>query len=939
MNYWKNPLLLIATLLYFHTCFSAPSDSVLPFHEKVVKGKLPNGMRYYILKNSKPENRAELRLVVQTGSNNEKDEQQGLAHFSEHMAFNGTKKYKKSEIVDYLESIGTKFGPDLNAYTSFDETVYMLQIPTDKKEFIEKGLDILCQWAAFVSFDSVEVEKERGVVLEEWRLGKGAMERMMRKVYPMLFRYSRYSERLPIGKPEILEKFPRLQILDYYRSWYRPELQSIIVVGDVDVKSVELLIKKTFSVIPASTKPIKPSVWPIQPQSTFSCMAVSDKESPYNLFQWITLYPGEKIITQQDFRKKLTEECIYTMLNKRLAEYTRKPDPPFNFAGCGIGSFISEVKTLSGFALFPNGKWKNCLEVLTTEFERARRHGFTPQEFDLAVKEILKDAENDFSERDKTESKEWTSKLVQYVLRDVPFLSAETEYRLIKKLLPQITLEEINRLCKDLFPSDGKNTTVAFMMAEKENNPVPTQEEISQIIRKISADNSIQPYVPKLVDKPFLKNKPIRQKVIRTDTLPYGFKQWTLGNGAKVWFKPTNFKNDQILLYAYSHGGTSLYPDKDLPDINFADQVQSAMGFGNYDPDMMEKFLSDKICDVNFYFDDFGDIIRGNSSVKDLETMLQWVYAGFMQPRSDSTLFNSWKNSTRTFYENKKMPEIIFSDSVEWYLYGRSERHKPFSAKDVDNVSMEKCIKIFKERFYDPADFTFVFVGSFHPDSLKPLVEKYIGGISNGSKTENPGPYEKNKTKESFEKSFFAGSEPKSIVRLEWTIRKEAGQKERFEIRALSMLLNILLRENLREDKGGVYGVGFNISAHKYPSPHIDATCYFSCKPENAKFLTGEVKKEIQRVRTEGCSEVNLKKIKETLTRELEQWEKENEFWVNFAVQTRMWGEEFPSLEQGRKRIQELKGSDFKKWAEEYIDDTSLKIFIMYPETEKGNKQ
>lgn len=932
----KIRLIGIITFSYFFGhIFSANTDSLIPMHEKIVSGKLKNGMRYLILKNQKPENRAELRLVVQSGSNNENDQQLGLAHFTEHMAFNGTKKYKKSEIVDYLESIGTKFGPDLNAYTSFDETVYMLQIPTDKKDIIEKGLDILYEWSAFVALDSMEVEKERGVVLEEWRLGKGAMDRMFKKVLPVMLRDSRYAERLPIGKPEILKHFKQQVLRDYYKTWYRPELQSIVVVGDVDVKYIEDLIKKNFSKIPPSKKPLKPSEWPIKTTGDFTCVVASDPESPFNMIQWSTMLPKEQFKTHSDFKRTMIGSLAVEMINKRLKEYTLKPDPPFSFGGVSLGSFISNANSVSGFVIFPNGKWEKAMEALLTEMERVKRHGFTETELELAKKEMLKNAEDKLKESDKTESKQWAMEMVQYLLKGDVVLSPESDYRLTKKFLDEIKLDDLNKMSKIFMPDRAANSTAALLMAEKENNPIPSENDVKQAVQKIISNTEIAAYVPKKIEKPFLKSKAIKQKVIKQEDLKYGFVQWTLGNGAKVWLKPTNFKNNEILLAAYSAGGKSMYADNDFMNANFSDDIQAKMNFGNYDPEMMEKFLSDKTCYVNFSIGNYGEEITGQSSVKDIETMLQWVYAGFTQPRFDSVLFVSWKNATRPFYENNMMPERMFSDSLEYYLYNKNFRAKPLSVKDLDAINAARAHAIFKERFYDPSDFTFILVGSFNLDSIKPMVEKYIGGISNGTRKETVGTGNLKIVEGNLNKQFFAGIEPKSSVQLIWNASVPYQSRKIFETRCMSMLMSILLRENLREDKGGVYGVGFMILPKKYPDEKTVARCFFSCSPDNVDKLISAVHEEIKKTREQGCSEKNLVKIKETLLKELEQNEKENDFWLNFAKGVVRDAREFPSLDEFRSWIKELKGDDFKKWATEFLPDASYKQFVLYPQGKK----
>ncbi|MGZ3901740.1 MAG: M16 family metallopeptidase, partial [Bacteroidia bacterium] len=421
--------LLFLVILFTGNAQVNQKDNVLPLDPKIRTGVLPNGMKYYIEKNSKPEKRAEMRLAVNAGSTMENDDQQGLAHFVEHMAFNGSKNFKKNDLVNYLEGIGTKFGADLNAYTSFDETVYMLQIPTDKKDIYEKAFLILEDWAHNLSFDSLEIEKERGVVMEEWRLGQGAFERMSRKFWPLMFKDSKYADRLPIGKPEILQHCKQSTLKQYYYDWYRPDNQAILVVGDIDVDATEKLIKEQFSKIPKAKTPKPVTAWKIPDQKDLRISVVSDKESPYNVMQFMYMLPPDELKTYNQYREKIKQELFSGMISARLTELTKKADAPFMFAGAGYQGFVRNKNSYGTFALFANGKAEKALEAVVAENERLKRFGFTSTEFERFKKQTLTQMEQQYNERDKTESKALVTEMVQLFLVGDAVPGIENEFK------------------------------------------------------------------------------------------------------------------------------------------------------------------------------------------------------------------------------------------------------------------------------------------------------------------------------------------------------------------------------------------------------------------------------------------------------------------------------------------------------------------------------
>lgn len=927
---------LIICLLVSAVMVSQPLKRTdnLPLDPKTRTGTLPNGVKYFIRHNAKPEKRAELRLAVNAGSIMENDNQQGLAHFVEHMAFNGTKNFKKNELVDYLEGIGTKFGPDLNAYTSFDETVYMLQIPTDKEDIFKKGFLILEDWAHNLAFDSVEIEKERGVVMEEWRLGQGAFERMSRKYWPILFKDSRYAERFPIGKPEILKGCKQSLLKDFYNDWYRPDLQAVIVIGDVDVEATEKLVKEHFSKIPAKTNPRKLESWQVPDQKDLRVSVVSDKESPYNIVQMMYFEKPEKIVTYNDYREHIKQELFNGMISARLSELTKKPNAPIIYGGAGYYNILRNKEAYTCFALFPNGKAEKAVETIVTENERVKRFGFTATELERRKKQMLTEFETRFNERDKTESKQIVNEYVNYFLSGDGVPGIENEFIYVKDLLPGITLEELNALARKWVHPKGENGIVIVMLAEKESNKIPSEAEVREVFAKSEQNKDITPYEDKVITTPLIEKMPVPQKVVKTTDRGYGVTEWVLGNGAKVLIKPTDFKDDEILFNAFSWGGTNLYPDNEYRSADASNAIQEEMGFGNFDAISLEKYLQDKTASLRTGVGPLSETLDGKSSKKDLETLLQLTYAAFTLPRKDSSAFLAWIEQQRAFIQNMDSdPQQVFNDSVGFIMSGYHVRAKPNSEASLKEVNLSRAYQIYKERYLDPGDFVFTIVGSFKPDSLKPLVEKYIGGISAPMKRETRKDVNMKTPKGNMTKTIVKGNEPRSTVNLIWNGEVEYNRKNRFEARALSNLLNITLRENLREDKGGVYGVGMYPYLEHFPKGAYQFVCYFSCAPDNVEKLISATKEEVEAVRKNGCSDVNLGKIKETLLKEREVQLKQNNFWLSYIYNSEVFNEQLSDLDTYTAWVNSLKSEDFKRMANFYFKDSEFKRFVLNPES------
>ncbi len=932
----KHLLLLITAFIVafqLQAQITADADKPLPVDPKVRTGTLSNGMKYYVRYNAKPEHRAELRLAVNAGSTSEEDNQQGLAHFNEHMAFNGTKNFTKNDVVNYIESIGMKFGADLNAYTSFDETVYKLQVPTDTEKILLKGFEILDDWAHNLSFDSVEIDKERGVVIEEWRLGQGAQERMRRKFWPVLFKDSRYAERLPIGKKEILENTPHAALTQFYKDWYRPDLMAVVAVGDFDVDKIEKLIKEKFSAIPSKQNERPMKSWDVPDQKDLAVAIASDKESPYTVVLLEYKLPVEHEITQGDFRRDIIEGLYTSMINQRLSELQKLAEPPFLYASTNFGNEVRTKNAYSAFAVVKDGGVEKGLTTLIAENERVKRFGFTEGEFDRAKKEYMRGVEKQFNEKDKTESTALVQEYLNNFLEKEAIPGIEYEYNLTKEILPSIKVSEVSALAKKWVTENGANCVAIVMAPDKEGVTLPTDDNIKSIFKSASS-TKLEAYVDKTVNKPLLSAVPKPSKVAEQKEIKeFGITELKLANGVHVFLKPTDFKNDEILFTSYSFGGTSIYPDKDYESAAFSDNLVEEGGVGDFDKTSLEKALAGKIVSVSPSVGELTQGINGSCSPQDIETAMQLIYLYFTDPRKDSTAYLSLMEKQKGFLENRQsVPEQIFSDTVQYAMSSYNYRSRPQTVDMLKEVSLSRSYAIYKDRFADASSATFTFVGNFKVDEIKPLIEKYLGGLPSTGRKETYKDLGIAAPKGKLDKTVKKGVEPKSSVSLKFTGTFDYTRQRRNEMNALMKLLNIKLREDLREDKSGVYGVGCYPALQHYPKGTYQITIGFGCAPEKVESLIEAAISEIDDVKKNGCNAANLTKIKETFIRERETYLKQNNFWLNTISTNAMNGENILDLLEYNKWVNSLNADDFKTWANQYFNMNEYKRFVLSPE-------
>lgn len=928
-------ILLIVALVASEGFAQLNPTEKLPFDTQVKTGKLANGLTYYIRKNTRPEKKVELRLVVNAGSILEDDDQQGLAHFTEHMAFNGTANFKKNELVSYLQSIGVEFGADLNAYTSFDETVYILPIPTEKKETVEKGFQILSDWASTVSFENAEIDKERGVVLEESRIGKGADDRMFRKVYPKMFEGSKYAERLPIGKDDILRNFKYDVIKRFYRDWYRPSLMSVVVVGDLDVAEAESLIKKNFEKLknPAKERPRTYSEVPARKAN--EGIVVTDPEATNHVVEVHYSYKKEKKhITLGDYREFLVRRLFTSMLSQRMQELTQKAEPPFVFGGTFIGGYARGYEEFQSLAYLGKGGIEPALTALIMENERARKFGFTEPELERTKKMMMKSIERSYNERDKTESANLVQEYINHFLTQEPVPGIENEYRYHQEFLGGISLADVNAYATATIPADTDAKLIVLTGPEKADFVLPSKEELLVIANR-AAQAEITPYEEKAIASTLIEKTPTPGKIVgEKENKELGTTEVTLGNGVTVILKPTEFKNDQVVMNATRFGGQYLYDAKDRFNAEFASTVVGQMGIGKFSPTDLRKVLAGKNATVSPRIGTISETMSGSCSATDVETLLQLVYLYFTEPRQDPDLFKSYISKQQALYQNMMSdPQFTYQDSVVRTLY----KNHPWAPKlpkpeNFSQINMERALQIYKERFGNANGFTFTLVGKFDLASVRPLIATYLGSLPSTLQASTFKDAGLRPVRGVIKKEVRKGTEPKSFIRMFWNGEAAYSPEEQLKLQALIEVLNIKVIESLREEMSSIYGGGLYGNLEKNPYNRYSIGVSLPCGPENVDQLISATLAEIEKMKKDGPKEEDLSKVKETWRQQYDVNIKDNAFWSRQLIESVEMGNTAKNVLSYPQRIAALTTKDLKDTANKYFDMKNFVQIVLYPE-------
>ncbi|MEM1319458.1 MAG: insulinase family protein [Bacteroidota bacterium] len=905
----------------------------IPVDADIRMGTLPNGMKYYIRKNTKPEDRAELRLAVNAGAMQEDEDQQGLAHFVEHMAFNGSKNFSKNELVDYLETIGTKFGPDLNAYTSFDETVYMLQARTDDAEMLNKGLTVLQDWASGVSFDHEEIDKERGVVESEWRSRLSPNQRMLNQWLPVMYKDSRYAQRLPIGKPEIIRNASYETVKRFYNDWYRPELMAVVIVGDVNVDEMEKEIVKRFTPFDRETPARSKENNDVPDHKETLVSICSDKEASFTNVQ--LMYKHDHIPTEdmQGYRSSIVRRLYNAMLSARLDELAQKPNPPFTYAYTGYSRDVGDLDTYSSYAMAPEGGAMRCLEVILEENERVLRHGFNASEMERQKTQLLKRMERAFKEKDKTESRRFAMRYVYNYLEGTPIPSIDDELEFYKTLLPTIQLNEVNSLAAQWITEE--NRVVVITGPEKEGLEVPTEAEVSKVLAAVSKKD-IAPYEDEVSDAPLLAKIPTPVEIVAVKEMEnVGVTEMKLANGVRVILKPTDFKNDEVLLRAYSIGGSSIYSDADYVQASNAARIIDEAGLGSFDNPQLQKKLTGKTISISPYIGELYEGFRGSASPDDLETMMQLIYLYFTAPRKDKDVLNSYVTKQKSIYSNlMSNPQYYFFDQVTKILSNDHPRRGFPKAEDLDRLDLEQVHKIYNDRFADASDFTFVFVGNFNMEQMKPLLKTYLSNLPATQREESWKDVGDTYPSQKIEKQFAKGKAPKALVNLTFHGDFEWNGQNRYDFRSMLDVLRIKMRESMREDKGGVYGVRVSGSPSHTPRDEYSITISFNADPPMVEELIQTAMKDIETAKSIGAEEKDLDKVRETQRQSRIKDLKENRFWARQLESFYKNGYDPTKLTQKdfEEYVNKLDAEAVKKAANQYFNTEKYVRIVMLPE-------
>ena len=882
MKHLFRGLLFVAVILCcnFQQAFAQQMPPI-PIDKNVRIGKLDNGLTYYIRKNNLPANRADFYIAQKVGSIQEEENQRGLAHFLEHMCFNGTTHFPGDALKQYLERIGVKFGENLNAYTSIDETVYNISnVPVNTPGAVDSCLLILHDWSNDLTLDPKEIDKERGVINEEWRTRMSAMMRMQEKLLPMMYPGDKYANSFPIGTMDVVMNFKPQTLRDYYEKWYRPDLQGIVIVGDIDVDAVEAKIKTMFADIPAQPNAAERIYYPVADNKEPIICILKDKEQPHVqvlLFNKHEAIPDNQKGNVDYLIQQYAKDLISSMLNARLNELAQTANPPYIYAGTQDGNFfVSKTKdAFLGVVVCKEDSIDNGIATLLREIERARQFGFTETEYNRARAEYLRQLESAYNERDKQKN----NKYVRHFLDNEPIPGIENEYTFINQIAPNIPVAAINQLMKGLITDN--NQVVALFAPEKEGLKLPSEATINKLLKDAKAEK-LTAYVDKVSDEPLMAEAPKGGKIVsETKDDIFGTTTLTLSNGVKVIIKKTDFKADEIRMKGVSLGGSSLFPDSEIINISGLDAV-GAGGLGNFSAVDLEKVLAGKKASVNYNISLTTENVSGSCSPKDFETMMQLTYLTFTAPRRDNDAFASYKSRSKATLKNQELnPNVAFNDSIQAGVYMNHPRARRIKADMVDQMDYNKILSMYQDRFKDASDFTFIFVGNVDVEKMKPVIAEYLGALPAINRQET---FKDNKieVRQGVYKNEFTKKQetPKASVFVFYSGDCKYDLRNNLLLGMTSQILDLVYTEKVREDEGGTYGVYVGGRLQKYPKEKIFLQIIFDTAPDKKEKLMKIIFDEITDIAKTGPSETNLNKVKEYMLKKHTEDLKENSYWL-----------------------------------------------------------
>ncbi len=865
-------------------------QAVLPLDPAIRTGTLPNGLTYFIRRNARPEKRVSLRLAVKSGSLEEADDQQGLAHLIEHMAFNGSAHFKPGELVSYFERLGARLGPHVNAYTSFDETVYMLDLPTDQGDVVARGLTALSDFAGGLNLDPAEIDKERGVVIEEWRGGLGAGSRVRDKQIPIIFYNSRYADRLPIGKPDIIRNAPAARLRAFYDTWYRPERSAVIAVGDIDPRAIEEAVTSTFGPLRAraAAAPVPESAVTLQHPLLVS--VVTDPELTRSSVQILRKRARQADQRVADYRRSLVERIVQLMLGDRFGELARRPDARFLGASAGNNSISPAVETFVLAASVPDGKIDEGLAALAVETRRARQYGFGASELERTKKSMAAIYERVYAERDKSESGSFAQELLSLFLVSEPAPGIAYEYRLVQQILPTITIEEVSAMARTLLADDGR--VVLAVSPQKDGLQAPTEGGLRAALGSADA-TAVAAWSDTSTTRALVETKPRPATIAsRREIAEVGVTVVRLSNGVEAWLKPTTFKNDQILFSLTSPGGASLATPDDFEEAALASNYVRSSGVGGLKAVDLEKMLAGKLTSASPFISLSSHGISGSAAPADLEVGLQLLYQDFVAPGDDAQQLDVLKRQLTAAVANRgRSPGQVFGERLEQINTSRHYTSEPLTVERIATLDRQKMLAFYRQRFSNAADFTFFMVGAFKVDDALPLMAQYVGGLpSTGQRAGQFKDVGVRFPQMSQREKVELGREPRGNVVVSFFADPPPDPTEAENVTAATTVLNIALRDILREELGQTYTVSVALSQSlpQRGGGHIQVS--FGAAPENVAAMTDRVFQEITRLQKEGPSADLTNRAKESAKRNYETALQQNAYWMGRLQSIHMFG-------------------------------------------------
>lgn len=911
-----------------HHAIAAATPTDLPLWSQVHKGSLPNGLTYYVMKHGKPENRALMWLAVNAGSVDEDDDQRGLAHYAEHMAFNGTQRFPKDALVNYLQSIGMRFGADLNAYTSWQQTVYQLEVPTDKPEFLAKGLDILRDWAGSVAFDPDEVKKESGVVLEEWRLGRGAGMRLFEKHAKVVLKNTRYANRIPIGLPEIIKAANRDSLVRYYRDWYRPDNMAVIVVGEIEPREIEAAIAARFGDLgnPASERRRVPGGIP--PSSGTRVSIETDNELPTPSVDILNLVPRRGSSTEQDYRRLVVEQLYVNIINERLAHERRKPEAPFLSAATAIEAGVREIEVFSRSAQAKAGRVEAALRALYTETLRAERHGFSQAELDRGRAIVARRAEEAADKEATTEDRAFADEITRNFFVKELMIGRAAERDLTNKFLPSITVNELNAVVKTFGGSENRVVTVSLPTGM----PTLKADRVNEILSEVEHAD-----IPAWVEKPLpttlLTKPPTPGKIVKeTIVEKVGVTEWKLSNGARVVVKPTNFERDNVVVGGSSPGGTAIASDSNYNNARFATAAVTLGGVADLDAEELTKVLAGKQISVTPWFSETTEGLTGQASPRDLEAMFQLLYLRVTAPRKDLGQFKVWQaNSAEQVANQERSPEYQYARNATEALYHNSLRRNLPRPDDFSHVDLDKALAFYRDRFGDVSDFTFVIVGEVDLSKLRPLVETYVASLPGKGREEVEKDLKIRRVGAVIKKRWQLGTEPKASVQLQFHGDDPWSRDKERDLYVIGQALSNALREKMREEKSGVYGV--SATGFMVRTPHQERTfsINFGCEPGRVDELIAALMTTVDQMAKTGIDDDHIERIRQTYVRSRETELRTNRFWLDRLTTAYRYHDDPTDILDTSKTLARMTNATLKAAVAHFLDRKQVYTAIRVP--------